>query len=522
MKYIDIDFPYDEAENYLQSGNKEKMKKFFYKGDVYEKLKRQTTYFLVGDKGSGKTAYSVYFCNNQIEGSIKSKFYQISVDDYNKIIQMKLEHKLNYTHYITLWKAVILIKICLSIDAQEISVFGKMGYKKITDLLKKYKFTNFTIDSFSPMEFMDSSEFSQDIDLNLEKSGIKSKIGQSRKVSNQVSVQQNIYIDNWVTFINEITEEISKLRLTNTHYLFIDGIDIRPSDIDFISYSECVYPLIRAVYEINASIFSKIKDRNKGRLQVILLTRLDVFLQAGLSNPGSKLQDNCAYIDWNTKEEEYENSNIYTVVNNMISQQHNGMDWKSFFNYPIKRGHDSFDSFIYFLRLTTGKPRDFVRALRIIQELCKKNKCEPSASLIEGDEFQKAYSTYFVDKTRSALSFTYKKSEIDALFEFLRTIGKRSLNKSELYRIYENYIYKDYLDSSFINLSGLVKVLFDNDMICIKEPSGAFRWKFKETSIASYDYNLPIDSLPDKTIILFNWALEKSFSMYLKMGSNLQ
>ena len=72
MKYADIEFPFDEAENYLQSANKEKMNKFFYKGDVYEKLKRQTTYYLVGDKGSGKTAYSAYFCNNQIEGNIKS------------------------------------------------------------------------------------------------------------------------------------------------------------------------------------------------------------------------------------------------------------------------------------------------------------------------------------------------------------------------------------------------------------------------------------------------------------------
>lgn len=36
MKYADIEFPFDEAENYLQSANKEKMNKFFYKGDVYE------------------------------------------------------------------------------------------------------------------------------------------------------------------------------------------------------------------------------------------------------------------------------------------------------------------------------------------------------------------------------------------------------------------------------------------------------------------------------------------------------
>lgn len=307
------------------------------------------------------------------------------------------------------------------------------------------------------------------------------------------------------------------MRLTNTHYLFIDGIDSRPSDIDFETYSACVYPLIRAVYEVNTTIFSQIKDRNKGRLQIILLTRLDIFLQADLSNPGSKLQDNCAYIDWNTSEDYYENSKIYNVVNNMISQQKDNVNWKSYFNFSIKRGEQPFDSFIYFLRLTTGKPRDFVRVLRIIQELCKQSGTEPNASVIENDEFQKAYSMYFIDKIRTALSFTYKKEEIDVLFSFLRTIGKNSIKKSELKTLYDNYSNKVKLDRSFKDFSGMVKVLFDNDMICVNEGSGIYRWKYKETSIAAYDYALPIESLSDDTRIVFSWALEKGFSMYLKM-----
>lgn len=518
MKYTDIEFPFDEAENYLQSANKEKMNKFFYKGDVYEKLKYDTTYYLVGDKGSGKTAYSAYFCNNQIEGHIKSKFYQISVDDYNKIIQMKADGKLDYTHYVTLWKAIILIKICSSLDPNEISIFGKKGYKKITEILKKYKFTKFTLDSFSPVSFMDSSEFQQDIGVDFEKSGVAPKVKQTKRAANQVTVQKNVYNDNWVAFVNEITDEISKLRLTNTHYLFIDGIDSRPSDIDFESYSACVYPLIRAVYEVNTTIFSKIRDRNKGRLQIILLTRLDIFLQAGLSNPGSKLQDNCAYIDWNTSENNYEKSKIYNVVNNMLSQQDKNLNWKSFFDFKINRGRNSFDSFIYFLRLTTGKPRDFVRAMRIIQEQCDRQNCSPTPSIIEGDEFQKAYSMYFVDKIRTALSFTYKKEEVDALFDFLRTIGKRTLKKGEIEKCYNNYKFKEQLDQSFCDFNNLMKVMFDNNMIGVNDGNGIYRWKHKETSIAAYDYTLTIESLSDNTEIVFNWALEKSFSLYIKMG----
>ena len=104
MNFVDIELPYDEAENYFQTSNKEKLKDFFYKGPVFEKLKEETTYFLIGEKGSGKTAYSAYFCNN-IVASITSKRYCITVDDYNKLIQMKKDKKLDYSHFITLWKA---------------------------------------------------------------------------------------------------------------------------------------------------------------------------------------------------------------------------------------------------------------------------------------------------------------------------------------------------------------------------------------------------------------------------------
>lgn len=519
MNYIDIEFPYDEAENYLKPGNKKKINCFFYKGNVYDKIKKDTTYYLVGDKGSGKTAYSVYFCNNQIEGGIKSRFYSISVDDYNKIIQMKADGKLDYTHYITLWKAIILIKLCSSLEADEISYFGQSGYRKIKSLLKKYKFTKFNLDTFSPVSFMDSSEFCRDLEGGFKKDSASFKLKQSEKEMSQINEQKSVYVDNWVTFLNELSDEIGKVRLTNTHYLFIDGIDIRPSDIDFKSYSDCVYPLVRAVYEVNNSILSKIKDRKKGYLKIILLTRLDIFLQAGLSNPGSKLQDNCAYIDWNTNEDNYVNSEIFKAVNKMISQQNENIDWNSFFNYSIKRGSNSFDSFIYFLRLTTGKPRDYVRVLKILQNLCEANeKNTPDASLIESDEFQKAYSSYFVDKIRTALSFAYTKNEIDVLFDFLRLIGKITIKKRELEELYNGYSKKEQLERSFKDFNGLLKVLFDNDMICIIEKDGIYRWKYKETSIAVYDYNLPIENLSNKTKITFNWALEKSFSMYLKMG----
>ena len=196
------------------------------------------------------------------------------MDDYNKIIQMKKEGKLTYTDYVTLWKAALLIKLCASLDKTEISLRGKFGFLKIENLLNKYNFTRFTEDTFSPISYMDSSEFVESGRLKAAKGGIEPNVGYSKKKNEQDTMQKSIYVDEWVRFINEISQEIERIRLSNTHYLFVDGIDIRPQNIEFESYSECVYSLIRAVYDINFSILSKIKDRKKGRLQIIVLTRL--------------------------------------------------------------------------------------------------------------------------------------------------------------------------------------------------------------------------------------------------------
>lgn len=43
------------------------------------------------------------------------------------IIKMKTDHKLDYTNYVTLWKAIILIKICSSISSNEVNIFEKKG-----------------------------------------------------------------------------------------------------------------------------------------------------------------------------------------------------------------------------------------------------------------------------------------------------------------------------------------------------------------------------------------------------------
>ena len=522
MDFRKLKFPKEEAESYLEPEKKSEFNRIFYQDSNFDKIQDPTTYFIIGDKGSGKTAYSVYYCNNNINNTL-AKRYNIVVEDYYKIIQMKEEGKLQYTHYSTLWKAALLIKIFSSIKEFEISFFGEGAYKKIKEYLQKNNFTSITEDTFSPISIIDNQELVDSISEEISTGipSVKTKINGKVewKETQGTERKSSVYYDVWSSFINKLVSYIERLRLKNSHYLFIDGIDSRPPDVAPKDYQQCVYPLVRAVYEINHDIFSRIKDKSKGRLKIVLLTRLDIFMQSGLSNPDCKLNDNSVFLNWGiTSEHDYQSSPIFSLVNNLIqvanSEQSSSSNdsWETYFNFKIDRK----ESFEYLLRQTASRPRDFVKILLITNELCRRNgMISPNNTVIMSDAFRKAFSSYFVGMIKTGLKFYYNDDEINELWSFLKSIKKRIVVYGELKDIYQKMINIEKLQKIFGDFNDILSLLFDNNMIGYIESEGLYRWKYKEISEADFNYSLPPEALLDEARLQFHPALEKEFGLYL-------
>ncbi|QNO17676.1 P-loop ATPase, Sll1717 family [Caproicibacterium amylolyticum] len=523
--FSEITIPFEEAENYFKPSNKEKLNTFFYKDKNYEKIIQDTTYYILGDKGSGKTTYAAYFCNGFRDG-IKSSRYVLSVDDYGKIITMKKEKQLNYTSYTTMWKAILLIKLISTITDGEVnSIFSKSNVlSSIKKVLNDFDYNKLTIDSFSPVKIIDNSNFISSFinQIKIKSSGVQdsAKFSYNYSKSHESKHSLMVFEDLWTKFINNIAGSIKNLKLKNHHYLFVDGIDVRPDEIPYNDYKKCVSSLVRAVYDVNSEILSQLKDSKKGRLQIILLSRLDIFLTAGLSNPGSKVTDNCAFLDWSvTNENEYKQSDIYALVNQIISQ--GSIDsiepWPLYFNFKIMRGNNSFDPFIYFLRLTNARPRDFVRIFSILSDMCNKsNKENPSASQIESDKFQNMFSTYFTDAIRTALGFYYDKEQIKLLFDFVKTLHHVKFSYKQFKGAYNNFVRKDELKNTYGESDKVIELLFNENIVSIFDPKGYYRCKYREISISNYDYGLETENLTPNTTFLLRWAFEKEFDAYLK------
>lgn len=78
----------------------------------------------MGTKGSGKTMYAAYIC--KCETSIVADYYPIRFEDYMKFINAIHDNRIKDIDMLTIWKAILIIKIFSYIDKSELcQVFGK-------------------------------------------------------------------------------------------------------------------------------------------------------------------------------------------------------------------------------------------------------------------------------------------------------------------------------------------------------------------------------------------------------------
>lgn len=243
---------------------------------------------------------------------------------------------------------------------------------------------------------------------------------------------------------------------------------------------------------------------SNGRFRVVLLIRLDIFSSIGLQNSTNKLLDNSVFLDWMTTYPEYRNSQIFSLVDRLLSAQQDeklelGKAWD--FYFPWKSNSTSskrdFDpSFYKLLRLSYSRPRDLVTMLKILQQVFIVKKKDGGANFLEedfdSDSFQNRYSEYLMGGIKDQLAFYYTEKDFKFFLRFFANFnGKSSFG-------YEEYLtaYKKFTDEilnfhteipEFVESPDkFLQFLYDTNIICYIEDSPGnapfFRWCYRERS----------------------------------------
>ena len=129
MKKIEeLTFGFNDAVNYKKPENKELFQKFFYRTEEYSQIFNGSKYFIIGDKGTGKTAYATFLVNQEQNG-FKGFIKLIGSTDYPKFIKLKNDNHLQLSDYTNIWKVLIYLLLAEYIPESEKShsIFNVSG-----------------------------------------------------------------------------------------------------------------------------------------------------------------------------------------------------------------------------------------------------------------------------------------------------------------------------------------------------------------------------------------------------------
>lgn len=233
-KITELKLGFNDAENYRRKENKDLFNAIFVKNIFLDELMKPSSFFLIGEKGTGKTAYAVYLSNNLYQNT-KSELKYIRETDYQKFISLKQKHHLELSDYESIWKVIILLLLSKSINIQEIegNPFSKnKKFKSILDAIDEYYNYAFSPEILAALNLVENSRQAAEL--------ISKHLRAGGEQTTQTSFQESRFQVNLLYLQREFEKALSEIKTKIHHVIFIDGIDIRPGSIPYNEYLDCI------------------------------------------------------------------------------------------------------------------------------------------------------------------------------------------------------------------------------------------------------------------------------------------
>ncbi len=518
--------PFNDALNYRSRIEKEFFQKLFLRTDELQRILDPQIYFLIGEKGAGKTAYAVYLENTSLNEQ-KCKLTTMTETQYKRFIELKRQGKLDYSDYANIWRSMLLF-----MSARMVVEKSKGLVHQITGKFSKVEreIAAWSKNALNP-EVEAAFEAINSEALNaIFKNEKVGEFGGAQK--NQQTEKASILKHHLLETENSLKEAISSLSLNNDHILFIDGIDYRPEAVVYKEYIACIKGLAEAVWQLNTEFFNLIRD-TKGRIRIVLLVRPDVFHSLNLYNSNSRLQDNSIFLDWSTTEKEYKESRLLEACGKYFSSQQSfdvsSMEaWEQYYGVPNSPGQ----VFKRLLKQSFHKPRDILTFIRIT----KKHACRADwgrrnqfpSNIGAEPVVTREFSDYLLGEVKNYAAFYMPQEDFSKYLKFFQYLdGKPRFTMTEFTSAFkafkswaggESFSATEYLRDS----ESLLQFWYDVNVIGYSESVESdsetfYHWSYRERSAN----NIAPKVKTTGTLIL-NPGISKAIDIGKKMSPKAQ
>jgi len=515
--------PFNDAVNYKSRQEKDFFNRIFVRTEDLTDCLKPSVYYLIGEKGSGKTAYATYLENNDVQGT-KCKISTMTETQYKRFIALKKRGKLEYSDYANIWRPMLLNMVA------QILVQKSKGY--LASFTGKFnaieaEIETFNKDSLNPeveVAFEMVSELTGTVELSNENVG---KIGMEDKTTSTDKTEQikHHLLEKEI----RLKQAIADLRLNNTHILFVDGIDYRPEGISYSDYLNCVKGLGEAVWQLNTEFFNNVRD-SKGRIKIVLLVRPDVFHSLNLYNANSRVRDNSVLLDWTTTEGAMRDSRLYEAAGKYFSSH------QSFPVSDVEAANHYFSSnesdtiFRRLLRASFQKPRDLLTFIKIAKTVSTKRLARGKedkfrSDIVKNSDFTKEYAGYLLGEVLDYAAFYMNQDDFFLFMKFFQYLdGKPEFNYPDFVKAFEKF--KNWINGENVKATeylrdpqALLQFFYDVNIIGYSEILGTSHAQFVHFSYRERTLTNIAPKIKTNGLLLINPGISKALDIGMQVIS---
>lgn len=408
MKLLD-----EIRENWKLDAKTENGHRYFYHVKEVERIVSGNRSYVIGRKGTGKTAISEHIAGLD-DALIFSEKLSFKHFPFNDLYSLKNAGYTVPNQYITLWKYIIYSHICKMMARNEaIPAEAQVPLKKL--------FAPEPVDSLHRwIKKWTANDFS------LQVLGTGGKIGLKEQSVN----------DSWISRVDVLESVIAMYVDDSKYYVIFDELDEDYKNIvdknQYENYTHLLTGLFKAVQDIK-SVF---KDGNK-RIYPVIFLRDDIYSVITDADK-TKWDDFKIELEWDKKRiKDLLAFRISRALDASGEVLDNDPAWDSLFlSQPVRMGHmqgSSMSIFDFIARSTHLRPRDFTKYIQLCAESTPSDDEKISAATVR--KVDKSFSSYLkrelIDEIHGVIP------DISAVLDVLSQIRKQTFSEKEFRVIFE-------------------------------------------------------------------------------------
>ena len=435
IDFGDIDGLYDKNLN-----------EYFIDNDYWNQLVEGRKFFVIGRKGTGKSAIYNWIKTKEAEKNVLVSNLSFKNFPFEKLLKLTDDDFQKPNQYQSVWRNIILSEIAKLIVLDERNQIDD-DYLNIQNYVR-IKFGNDLEDLHKRVT---AQSRKTDTGLYIKGSG--------GGISSSETTEYGDEMGN-ITMINSILEHSIKNYLkryqTNHYIIQFDQLDDNYTIyVTNDSYFQSIISLFKVIYDLNQSFY-----QIDVPVKVIGYLRSDIFYEINNYDAESARWDSCKlYLNWSIiNSSDWDYPQLLKLLDRRAIRSFPELkEFKSPFREIFRevkiprKGKTPANVFTYMIQRSFQRPRDLIQFCKKIQDDSSKWETLNERNILDSE---KAYSVWLLTEVSNEFGPLVRSKKL--LYEFLRNFGDRKLSYDEVCDIYM----KRYENEIGIKIDNLLDLLY--------------------------------------------------------------